>query len=105
MQIAILVVLLVNAVLLSGILALFGGMEQTLHILKKGEQRITATLEDIKALMAKIGTDAAAEKAEVSGKIQTLSDKVQALTDQLAQGTAVTKVRRVRNETQQSSTS
>jgi len=49
-----------------------------------------ATLQDLKDQIAQLGTDIAAEKAEVQGLLQSLKDQVKTLSDQLAAGTPVT---------------
>jgi hypothetical protein len=71
-----LIVLFVNAALLAGVLALFGGMEKAVNHTRKGVKQIMATQDQENALLEKIATDIAGAKQGISLQIADLKSQI-----------------------------
>ena len=72
---------------------LVGGNEAEHHSLAqilKILETIMATLKEVQDALAQAAVDATTEKAEVAAAIQSLSDQIKALQDQIAGGAGVT---------------
>src|SRR6188474_2174029 len=65
-------------------------LDEIVYFIKHYGENIMTTLQDVQASIAALKQTVIAEKAEVKAKLDALSDQVQELTDQIANGGSVT---------------